>query len=539
MSQKPVKQAKNNLSPNSNQSLNKEVIDNNQNLSEGNVQSTFSVSASPSNSIIKTYQPIQTPISELDETKTLVHTVSSTIFDIHFLPLIFEPKPLLSEVKGEDFHSIFITKCQQIGQVLDFSNDSNLEEKEAKGMMLDDLLHAVSDPEIVSHLQENEYTALYNCFIKNNVRIMPKPPDIWFAPVCLDFKLDIVEETGWPHLSLMYDVMTAFLSNPKFHSHYCPDITKSLFKSIILMFESPDQRERLKLTTLFHAFYKAFRGLRNDAQKICSVYLRQFTYCGDPNLCCQELLFTFVPIFSGYKVPLNPNHIRFFIEAVIPLHRSPNLYQFHNSLVSATTAMLMKNNKLSTFVFHEIFTHWPFTSPTKKIMLLKELELLADFVDKEEEKKIILPFTLLMAHCIDDQNFAVVERSLLIWESDSIMRITRSNIPVIFPLILPQIYKTILTHWSNDVKSLAIRTMRVLKGINQAAFDQVGLDIKKIENDKILKELKKGSTWNKLIDLYGENQEEKADFKEKLSKTFIGCEALSSRNPSSKTFNRV
>lgn len=525
-SQNPPKAKITNLGANSNEKLNQEIRDN-QKLNEGKVQSTFSVSASPSNAIIKAYNPIQTPRSELNETKALVHTVSSTLFDIQFLPLIFEPKPLLSEIQGEDFHPLFITKCQQIGQVLDFSNDSNLEEKEAKGMMLDDLLHAVSDQEIVSRLQESEYKSLYKCFIKNNIRVTPRQPDLWFAPVCLDFKLDKVEETGWPHLSLMYDIMTAFLSNPKFHSHYCPDITKSLFKSIILMFQSPDQRERAKLTKLFHAFYKAFRGLRNDAQKYCSVYLRQFIYCGDPLLCCQELLFTFVPIFSGYKVPLNPNHIKFFCEAVLPLHRSPNLILFHNSLVQAITALIMKNRKLTTLVFNEIFTHWPFTSPTKKILLLKEIELLAGFLDKEEEKKIIGPFTMLMVQCIADQNFAVVERCLLLWESDSIMRITRSNAPVIFPLILSQIYKTIITHWSPDVKTLALSTMGVLKGINQAVFDQVGLDIKKIENEKILNELKKGSTWNKLIDIYGTSQEEKDNFKEELSKTFIGCESLS------------
>ena len=148
-------------------------------------------------------------------------------------------------------------------------------------------------------------------------------------------------------------------------------------------------------------------------------------------------------------------------------------------------------------------------------------------MDKEEEKKIIIPFATLMAQCISDQNFAVVERCLLLWESDSIMRITRSNAAVIFPILLSSIYKTIITHWSLDVRSLALSTMGVLKGINQSVFDQVGLDIKKIENEKILNELKKGSIWNKLIDIYGTNQNEKDDFKEELSKTFIGCESLS------------
>ena len=489
---------------------------------------SFKNNVTASNEIIKSHQPIRTPRSEMNETLGLIHSVSSTIFEIDTnLVLVFDVEPLLGNAKGNEIHDLFSSKCLQLCQIVNFNNPNIMKEINEKTLMLNDLLKSVSDPKVVEILNEREYADLYNCFFRNNVRTTARIPEFWLSPISMDFKIDKVEEAGWEHLSLVYDIMIKFFSNPKFQADYCKKKLKKLIKSVILLFQTPDQRERQKLSTLLHCLYKALRKLRREVNDIILKSLKGFNICGEPFVCCNELLITLVSIIEGFKIPLHRNHQIFFKTTLLPMHRSHHLHLYHTSLVSAIVCFLKKEPDLTSYAFQEIISHWPFTSPTKQILLLKEMEILIEFITKKDERSVAIDFAKLLSKCIEDTNFAVSERALLFWESDKLMSLTKSYSNDIFFIVIPSIYKTALSHWCGDVKILALKTLSVLKGIDENTYNSFGYKLKNCENEKILTELRKGNSWLKIAEAGCADKNKISQYKTQISKLFIGCEPLS------------
>lgn len=506
---------------------------------------SMDLEATNTNEIIKTHQMIQIPTSDLAENRPLFHSVSSLIFDLNEM-LYFEVHPLLSESAPEDLRDLLKDKCSQCLQVCDFTNDDETfqeKEKNEKSQILTDILNCVSDPNKVQLLSEHEYQQIYHMFRRNVIRTPPPPPDVWFAPVSIDFTLDRIEERGWSHLSLFYDIITAFISNRKFNPSFCPAEQKKLLKGVISMFQSPDAREREKDVKLFHAIYRANKKIRTACRDQVSTFLSAAIYSPTPRLGVADMLTAFVPIIAGFKVPVHQDNLQFFVKVLLPLHCSSHLHMFHTQLVNVVTTFLSKTDRLVGTVYSIIFKHWPVTSPTKQILFLNEMELLAKLL-QPSDIEIIKKLCHIVASCSSSQLFTVAERSLMLWESDSFMSLVGKTSKETFPILIPDIFKTATSHWCPDVRNLALNALRVLKGFDLQSFENYGTSFKIIESQKIMVEMSKGKMWDNLIEMfYQEESSQKAKSKhytnyliknqleaeskrEIIRKIFIGCESL-------------
>lgn len=277
---------------------------------------------------------------------------------------------------------------------------------------------------------------------------------------------------------------------------------------------------------LLHAFYKVFRSERTEARQNMSSFLKHFITSDTPFLGVSELLTTMVSIIAGYKTPLHSEHIEFFKDALLPLHKSPHLQLFHTSMVTAVNTMLDKDPRLAPLVFDIIFEHWPKTSPTKQILLLRELEVLVNFVILDPNPQLAVRLANLIAKCVNDAHFAVAERAMMIWESDSFLQIISQNAELTYPILLPRLYMTNYSHWCYDVRELALSTMKVLKGCNSLEFEQVGVNLKQLESSRIMSEYEKGSLWNQLVLSFERNEEKKKKLQYIISHSYIGCESI-------------
>lgn len=493
-------------------------------VEENNSMAEIELEPSNTNQIIKTHHPIQTPRSELNENRPLLHSVSSMIFDFDDL-LIFDPEPKIMETQLEEVNSIFSSKCKQCQKVCDFTDpEIQIEEKKAKEEVLNDILNAVSDQRIVGVLTQDEYFDLYLAFRRNVIRTTPPPPEVWFAPVSIDFNLDRVEEVGWSHLSLFYDILIAFLSNRKFNTTFCPEETKKLLKGVISMFQSPDNREREKLMKLFHGIYKNMKKLRPFSRKCIVQFLSAVSNSPYPRLGVSEILNAIVPIIAGFKMPLHPENIDLFDKVILPLHSCSYVHFFHLALITSLSQFLQKDRHLVSRIFEMILDHWPVTNPTKQILFLNEIEFFSEILP-ESSVNIIKKLCKIIAGCITGHNFTVAERALMLWESDSFMNLVKRLSKITFPLLIPEIYKTATTHWCPDVRNLALTSMRILKGCDVETFDTIGNNFKRVESEKIMSEVQRGQFWHTLIDKNPDIEEDtKSNKRTALSKLFIGCE---------------
>ena len=491
--------------------------------------------ASASNQIIKTHNLIKTPKSETCEQLPLLHSVSSMVFELNE-SVMFSVEPRIMNVSRGIAMEVFLDKCRQCLQVCDFTSDSGqTSEKRDKSEILADILAAVSDPELVSMMSEKEYISLYRMFRRNVIRTTPKPLDIWFAPVQMDFSLDRVEEVGWVHLEACYSILIALFSNKRVNTSFCTGELSRLLEGLVSMFQSPDNRERAMLMKLLHTMYRTLKKMRGDIRRLISSFLLSHLNVPYPQLGVAEMLNAIVPIIAGLKVPLHDENTDFFENVLVLLHRCSDVALFHTSLVNAIMAFLTKNERLVYKTIKVILDHWPKTAPTTQILFLNEIESFADMFHPD-----ILAVELLeqmchtIAACITTEHFAVSERALMLWESDSFMVLIGGMARITYPILIPSIYKTATTHWCGDVKALALNAMRVLKGCDIQVFNEIGVDFKKAESDRVLAEMRRGSIWKRLIDEFSESLESKQEQQRRLASLYIGCEGFSDTdNPGS------
>ena len=485
--------------------------------------------ASDGNQIIKTHHPITTPQSETFVSEPLLHSVSSTFFDLGAV-LVFDVKPLLIETAPDELPALFVRKCIQGTQMCDFHNQVQVEVKQAKQDMLNDILNAVSAPKIVALLGEGEYREFYHFVQANVVRAIQRPPRQWLSPSCTDFSLDRVEESGWAHLSLVYDCLCAFVNNRKFDETLCPDEVVALIHGVIPLFQSADQREREKMTKVARVIYRNFPQFRRDVRFATAMMFNGFVELKIPPVGCWECLMALIPVIQGLKVPLHEDNMWFFRHVLLPLHRVSNMSVFHAVLVEAIRTFLGKDPTRVKEVLEYMERHWPKTSATKEVLFLSEIETLSELVIPEQAQDCVALICKMICLAVGDPAFQVAERALVLWESDSFMKLITANSKIAFPVILPVIFKTAVGHWCSDVRTLALNAMRVLKGCDVETFDEVGRKFNQYEGQKLATEMQNGTTWVELADTFG-SAGQRADVRKSVASLYLGCEAMATEAP--------
>ena len=489
-----------------------------------NSMHSLQLEASDGNQLIKTHHPITTPRSETYISKPLIHSVSSAVLDIGAI-LIFDVQPLLIEAPPEKVPELFVRKCVQGKQICNFHNPLQVEVRQAKQDMLNDILNAVTSPKTLALLGETEYREFYHFIQKNIVRTVPPCPPLWISPICTDFALDRVEEAGWAHMSLVYDIFVTFVSNRKFNETFCHTEILGLIHGLIPMFQSADAREREKLMKVFISVYRQFPHFRRDVRRTVALMLNGFVQMLGPPVGCYECLMALLPVVQGLKVPLRAGNASFFYDVLLPLHRVPQLNTFHPALLQLMCEFLLKDPKMAKDVFRFLFKHWPYTSPTKKVLFLAETEILSEIVPQDTAVECVKMITKLICLAVADPGFQVAEKALVMWESDSFMKLITANSKIVFPKILPEIFKTATGHWCADVKTLALNAMRVLKGCDVETFDEVGRNFTQYENQKLADEMQKGTMWVELADAHA-TDEDKLFVRKRVSVLYLGCEAM-------------
>lgn len=480
------------------------------------------VEAADDNQIIKIHHPIQTPRSELGESKPLLNSISSTHFDLNQI-LIFDVHPLLSEVSEDELLETFARKCQQCCQMCDFRDPDGIELINSKEEMLKDILDGVSNIKLVQKLTKSEYSVLYIFFMKNVVRQMPDPPPLWKYPSNVEFSSDRIEEVAWSHMSLCYDIFYAFLSNRKFDNTLCKNKVLKLIHAVIPLFKSPDIREREKLIKVFHGIYKYLIKFRSKILKELITAFREYRISTAP-VGCAEILKSLIPIIQGFKVPLHQENIDFFLNYLLPLHSAPQIQFFHGALLAVILAFIAKDQNLVVNVFNSLNQFWPQTSPMKQILFLNEIGALADNLNAEISLKVCPLISKFVAKSISDPNYCICEKALMLWESDNFMKLIHNNSKVTFPILLPEIFKTAATHWCDDLRSLALNTMSLLKGCDVDTFNSYGFQFKQIESQKVMRQIELGSVWNQIISEYCEDKKQKELLKSQIGTLYVGVD---------------
>jgi len=165
-----------------------------------------------------------------------------------------------ADVLAPERQALFIKKLRLCSQQMDFSEASDMRDKEIKRLNLLELMDYINNtknvfneqtfPEIIQMIAQN----LFRGLAPNN-----SPPHAQYDPD----EDEPVLEASWPHLQYVYEFLLRFVvsneTDPKVVKKY---ITQDFLVRLLDLFDSEDPRERDYLKTILHRIYGKFMPYR-------------------------------------------------------------------------------------------------------------------------------------------------------------------------------------------------------------------------------------------------------------------------------------
>lgn len=150
-----------------------------------------------------------------------------------------------------------------------------------------------------------------------------------------------------------------------------------------------------------------------------------------------EFLDIMASIISGFAVPLREEHVVFFTNIIIPLHKVQTSNLYFDNLIRCSMLFLTKDSTLSIPLLEGILKYWPFANYTKETLFLQELPDVFEFCDVEKIQPIIGKLFKRVIRCISGSHLQVADRAMCLFESESFISIIKQYKTVTFNMLVP------------------------------------------------------------------------------------------------------
>lgn len=413
--------------------------------------------------------------------------------------------PLLKDAPPNGREELFIQKLRQCCVIFDFNMDplSDLKDKEVKRAALNELMEYITTQRGV--ITDSIYPEAIQLFAVNAFRTLPpnsNPSGAEFDPEEDEPTL----ETSWPHLQIVYEFFLHFLEAQDFQPNTAKKfIDQKFVVQLLELFDSEDPRERDLLKTTLHRIYGKFLGLRVHIRKQISNIFYRFIYETERHNGVAELLEILGSIINGFALPLKDEHKTFLLRVLIPLHKVKSLSCYHPQLAYCVVQFLEKDPSLTEPVVTGLLKYWPKVHSPKEVMFLNELEEILDVMEPVEFNKVMQHLCTQIARCISSTHFQVSERALYYWSNDYIMSLVSENCEVLFPIILPALYKHSKSHWNKTIHGLIYNALKIFMDMNQKLFDECNAKYKESLEMQEKQHERRLEVWSKIESLALQN----------------------------------
>uniref|UniRef100_A0A914LVZ8 Uncharacterized protein n=1 Tax=Meloidogyne incognita TaxID=6306 RepID=A0A914LVZ8_MELIC len=163
-----------------------------------------------------------------------------------------------------------------------------------------------------------------------------------------------------------------------------------------------------------------------------------------------------IPIHLCFCVPLKPEHRHFFLKILLPLHKPRTYLLYFAQLSNCVALFIEKDISLVKPTFDYLLGKWPKDYSAKEVLLITEIEEILSRIGNNEFKLICKPLFRQLGGCASSLHFRVAERSLQLWNSETILSLITPNYShLLFPIMLPALFKANeANHWKNEINNL-------------------------------------------------------------------------------------
>lgn len=238
------------------------------------------------------------------------------------------------------------------------------------------------------------------------------------------------------------------------------------------LFDSEESVERDYLKNILHKLYAKLVPRRKMIRKAMNETFYTLIHETHKFNGAAELLDILASIISGFAVPLRDEHVIFFKNVIIPLHKVQTCSQFYEQLLRCSMLFLTKDRTLAIPLLEGLLKFWPFANCVKETLFLTELQEVLEVCEVEKVEPLILPLFKRIVKCIGGIHLQVADRAMCFFENDYFLNILKTYKTETFPMLVPVIVDLAENHWHKILQESLIALKTILKEIDPYAFEE-------------------------------------------------------------------
>ena len=377
----------------------------------------------------------------------------------------------------KDAKELFLRRIQMCSVTYDYSDDN----KDAKSK--NERLTALQ--ELREFLNDSKNVATY--VLPHLEQVLEMVRKNIFRPLPMDKKSadklgpseggledeEIVIDPAWPHLQGVYEfffeLIVCEVTDVKSIKVF---ITPAFVQEFLQLFDSEEPRERDYLKNVLHRLYAKLVPRRKMIRKAINDCFLTMIHDTQRFNGASELLDILASIISGFAVPLRDEHVMFFKNVIIPLHKVQTSHLFHEQLLRCSMLFLSKDHSLAVLLVEGLLRYWPFGNSPKETLFLAELNDVIEVCELSKLEPLVPKMFKRLIKCISGPQLQVSDRAMQFFENDYFLGILRTFKQITFPMIVPVIVELADTHWHKILLESFNALKVILKEIDPVAFDR-------------------------------------------------------------------
>jgi serine/threonine-protein phosphatase 2A regulatory subunit B' len=381
--------------------------------------------------------------------------------------------------QGNNTREVFLKKLLICSQVLDFNDESrNVNEKKERLRVLQELSETIASPQQMTNLIIPSLEAVINMIKRNIFRPLPIVKKQGVAGETGMDDDEVIVDPSWPHLQPVYEFFLQLIINESVDMKSLRSfISHKFIQEFLELFDSEEPKEREYLKNILHRLYAKLVPRRKMIRKAITDNFNTLIHETYKFNGTSELLDILASVISGFAVPLREEHVIFFHNIIIPLHKVQTCHKFHNELLRCSMLFLSKEPALAFPLISGLLKYWPFANYTKEVLFLAELlDILEVCCDPQKLEPILPKIFKRIIKCISSPHLQVSDRSMCFFENEFFLNILKNYKHIAFPILVPVITHLVNYHWHKLILESLTALRNIIREADPTLFERYAND---------------------------------------------------------------
>lgn len=358
-------------------------------------------------------------------------------------------------------------------KVYDYKDETkDVKGKSERLSAINELQNLLQDQKSVVQLIIPNLDNVMQMIERNIFRPLPnvKKSNLAFSETGIEQEEEV--DPSWPHLQGIYEFFLQLIINEaadvKSLKVY---VTPQFVQEFLELFDSEEGVERDYLKNILHKLYAKLVPRRKMIRKAINECFFALIHENHKFNGAAELLDILASIISGFAVPLREEHVVFFKNVIIPLHKVQTCSEFFEQLLRCSMLFLTKDRNLAIPLLEGLLKFWPFANCVKETLFLTELQEVLEVCEVEKIEHLIPRLFRRIVRCIGGTHLQVADRAMCFFENDYFLTILKTYKEQTFPMLVPTIVDLAENHWHKILQESLVALKTILKEIDSFAFD--------------------------------------------------------------------